>query len=223
MTGGAILAVLPLAIGLALAALPVTLIPIALAAKRPPAVARAFLLGWLLGIAVVGTVVIVLADVIVLPSGNLSWFGYIKIAIGLVLIGLAGRRWLGRPRAGEDPPVPGWLASVDAMGAGRAFGLALLLAGLNPKNLALVLAGAVTIAEATAVPAQQAAALAVFTVIGSVGVAAPPVLTLVLGDRAGPLLRSVDEWMTRQSTVIVAAVLLVLGVVLIVNGVTAPR
>jgi hypothetical protein len=159
VTGGAILAV------------PVTLIPIALAAKRPPAVARAFLLGWLLGIAVVGTVVIVLADVIVLPSGNLSWFGYIKIAIGLVLIGLAGRRWLGRPRAGEDPPVPGWLASVDAMGAGRAFGLALLLAGLNPKNLALVLAGAVTIAEATAVPAQQAAALAVFTVIGSVGVA----------------------------------------------------
>jgi hypothetical protein len=211
VTGGAILAVLPLAIGLALAALPVTLIPIALAAKRPPAVARAFLLGWLLGIAVVGTVVIVLADVIVLPSGNLSWFGYIKIAIGLVLIGLAGRRWLGRPRAGEDPPVPGWLASVDAMGAGRAFGLALLLAGL------------VTIAEATAVPAQQAAALAVFTVIGSVGVAAPPVLTLVLGDRAGPLLRSVDEWMTRQSTVIVAAVLLVLGVVLIVNGVTALR
>jgi hypothetical protein len=63
----------------------------------------------------------------------------------------------------------------------------------------------------------------VFTVIGSVGVAAPPVLTLVLGDRAGPLLRSVDEWMTRQSTVIVAAVLLVLGVVLIVNGVTALR
>lgn len=223
MTGGATLAVLPLAIGLALAALPVTLIPIALAAKRPPAVARTFALGWLLGIAVVGTVVIVLADVIVLPSGNLSWFGYVKVAIGLVLIVLAGRRWRGRPRAGEDPPVPGWLASVDSMGAGRAFGLALLLAGLNPKNLALVVAGAVTIAETTAVPAQQAVALAVFTVIGSIGVAAPPVLTLVLGDRAGPLLRSVDDWMTRQSTVIVAAVLLVLGVVLIVNGVTALR
>ncbi|HEY5880059.1 MAG TPA: GAP family protein [Nakamurella sp.] len=57
-----------------------------------------------------------------------------------------------------------------------------------------------------------------FTVVGSIGVAAPAVVTVVLGDRADEVLTAVDRWMTRQSTVIVAAVLLVLGVLLMVNG-----
>jgi len=216
--GPAILAALPLAIGLAVAALPVVLIPIALAAKRPPAVARAFLLGWLLGIAVVGTVVIALADVLVLPSGNVAWLGYAKIVLGLLLVVLAVRRWSGRPRAGAEPAVPGWMAGIDSMSRGRAFGLALMLATLNPKNLVLVVAGATTIAEATPVPLQQAAALVVFAVVGSIGVAAPAIVTIVLGDRADEVLTAVDRWMTRQSTVIVAVVLLVLGMLLIVNG-----
>jgi hypothetical protein len=217
----AILAALPLAVGLALAALPVVLIPIALAAKRPAAVARGFLFGWLLGIGLAGTVVIALADVLVLPSGNVAWFGYAKIVLGLLLVALAVRRWAGRPRSGEDPPVPGWLAGIDAMSAGKSFGLALLLATLNPKNLALVLAGALAIAEATPVPGQQAVALVIFTLVSSIGVGAPVVLTMVMGERADPLLTSVDRWMTRQSTVIVAAVLLVLGILLTVNGFAA--
>ena len=109
----AILTALPLAFGLALAALPVVLIPIALAAKRPAAVARGFLFGWLLGIGLAGTVVIALADVLVLPSGNVAWFGYAKIVLGLLLVALAVRRWAGRPRSGEDRPSPaGWPAST---------------------------------------------------------------------------------------------------------------
>ncbi len=45
----AVLAALPVAVGLALAALPIVLIPVALAAKRPAGVARALLGGWILG------------------------------------------------------------------------------------------------------------------------------------------------------------------------------
>lgn len=84
-----------------------------------------------------------------------------------------------------------------------------------------MLAGALAIAEATPVPGQQAVALLVFTLVGSIGVGAPVVLTMVLRERADPLLTSVDRWMTRQSTVIVAAVLLVLGILLTVNGFAA--
>ena len=71
------------------------------------------------------------------------------------------------------------------------------------------------------VAGQQAVALLVFTLVGSIGVGAPVVLTMVLRERADPLLTSVDRWMTRQSTVIVAAVLLVLGILLTVNGFAA--
>jgi Sap, sulfolipid-1-addressing protein len=214
----AVFAGVPLALGLAVAALPVVLVPIALAAKRPAAVARAFLFGWLLGILLAGALVMALADILVLPSGNVVWFSYVKIVLGLLLVTLAVRRWAGRPRAGQDPPVPGWMAGIDAMSAGKAFGLALLLATLNPKNLALVAAGATTIAQATPVPGQQGVALRVFAIVGSVGVGAPAVVTTVLGDRADEVLTAADRWMTSRSTVIVAVVLLVLGVVLAING-----
>jgi len=215
----AVLVALPLAFALLLAALPVVLVPMALAAKRPPGVARAFLAGWLLGVLLVGGVVIALIDVLVLPSGNSTWFAYAKIVIGLLLILLGLKRWTDRRES--DPEPPGWLAGVEAMSAGKAFGLGLLLATLNPKNVVIVVAAATAIGEATPVPAQQIAALLVFTVVGSLGVAAPVVATLALGDRADERLAAADTWMTRHSGTIVSIVLVVLGVVVAVNGSTA--
>jgi len=212
----AVLIALPLALALLLAALPVVLVPVALAAKRPPGVARAFLGGWLAGILLVGGVVIALVDVLVLPTGNATWFGYAKIVIGLLLVLLGLKRWTDRREADAEPP--GWLAGVESMTAGKAFGLALLLATLNPKNVVLVLAAATAIAEATPVPVQQAAALVVFTLVGSLGVAAPVVATLVLGDRAEERLAATDRSMTAHSGVVVSVVLVVLGVVVAVNG-----
>jgi threonine/homoserine/homoserine lactone efflux protein len=215
----AVLVALPLALALLLAALPVVLVPMALATKRPPGVARAFLGGWLMGVLLVGGVVIALIDVLVLPSGNATWFAYAKIVIGLLLILLGLKRWSDRRES--DPEPPGWLAGVEVMSAGKAFGLGLLLATLNPKNVVIVVAAATAIGEATPVPAQQIVALLVFTVVGSLGVAAPVVATLALGDRADERLAAADTWMTRHSGTIVSIVLVVLGVVVAVNGFTA--
>jgi hypothetical protein len=85
----AIAQALPIAVGLALAALPIVLIPIALATKRPGRVARAFLGGWFLGVAVVGAIVILAADVVVLPNDHPRWLSYVKIALGVLLVGWA--------------------------------------------------------------------------------------------------------------------------------------
>ena len=215
----AVLVALPLALALLLAALPVVLVPMALATKRPPGVARAFLGGWLVGVLLVGGVVIALIDVLVLPSGNSTWFAYAKIVIGLLLILLGLKRWTDRRES--DPEPPGWLAGVEAKSAGKAFGLGLLLATLNPKNVVIVVAAATAIGEATPVPAQQIVALLVFTVVGSLGVASPVVATLALGDRADERLAAADAWMTRHSGTIVSIVLVVLGVVVAVNGFTS--
>ena len=217
----AVIAVLPVAVGLVLAALPVVLIPVALATRRPPPVARAFLGGWLLGVCVVGAVVIALADVL-LPGdgdGDATWPSYLKIVLGLLLLVLAVQKWLSRPRRHEVPEPPAWLARVGSMTAGRAFGVAFALAAVNPKNLALVVGGATTIAETTSVPLQQGVALVVFALVSSIGVGAPTVVVAVLGDRADDVLAAADRWMTRHGTVIIAVVLAVLGVLLLANGV----
>lgn len=216
----AIVQALPIAVGLALAALPIVLIPIALATKRPGRVARAFPGGWFLGVAVVGAIVIIAADVVVLPGDHPRWLSYVKVALGILLVGWAVQKWFSRPRHGEVPKVPKWMAAIDSMTAVQAFGLAFALASVNPKNLVLVVTGATVIADATPLPGEQAVALLVFAIVASVGVATPAALPLILGDRAGPVLASADGWMTRYSAVIVAVVLLVLGVVLLVDGIT---
>ena len=116
----AVLVAVPAALALVVAALPVVLVPIAMAAKRPPGVARAFLVGWLLGILLVGALVIALIDVLVLPSGETIWFAYAKIVLGLLLVvlmlvrpqGLFGTReiwdvlprWLPRRRGTKGVP-----------------------------------------------------------------------------------------------------------------------
>ena len=216
----AVAAALPVAVGLVLAALPVVLIPVALAIRRPPGPAGAFLGGWLLGVCASGGVVIVLADVLVLPAGgDADWPDYLKIVLGLLLLVLGVQKWLARPRPGEVARPPAWKARIGSMTAGGAFGLALALASVNPKNLALIVSGATVIADTTSVPLQQALALGVFALVGSVGVGAPAVVVAVLGDRAEDALAGVDRWMTRYSTVIVAVVLAVLGLVLAANGV----
>lgn len=217
----AVAAALPVALGLALAALPIVLVPVALATRRPPAVARAFLGGWLLGVCVVGGLVIALADVLVLPAGDAAWAGYVKIALGVVLLVLAVRRWLSRPGPDEVPEPPAWTARVGSMTARRAFAVAFALASVNPKNLVLVVSGATVIADATSAPVEQAVALLVFAVVGSVGVGAPAVVVAVLGARATEVLAAADRWMTRHGTVVVAVVLAALGVLLVVNGVAA--
>ena len=219
-TATAVAAVLPIALGLALAALPIVLIPVALATRRPPGVARAFLGGWIVGVCVVGAIVIVLADVLVLPSGNAAWLSYVKIGLGLVLLFLAVRKWLARPRPDETPKPPTWTAKVESMTAGKAFGLAFALASVNPKNLVVVVSGATVIADATPLPREQVVALIAFALVASIGVGAPVVLAAVLGTRSTEVLAAADRWMTRYSTVIVAVVLAVLGLLVTVNGIS---
>ena len=49
---------------------------------------------------------------------------------------LAVRQWRSRPKEGEEPTLPSWMAAIDSITAGKAFGLGVLLSSVNPKNLA---------------------------------------------------------------------------------------
>lgn len=211
--------VLPVAVGLLLASMPIVVIALMLVTRRPVRVTRAFLAGWVVGLALVGAVVILLADIALLAGGSLAWAPYLKIGLGVLLVLLAVRKWRGRPRPGETPKVPGWMAAIDTMTPAKAFGLAFLLGSVNPKNLVLTISGATVIADATSVPGEQAVALAVFVLVASLGVAAPAVVRVALGSRSGPVLDAAGAWMTRNTAVIMAIVLLALGVLMMSNGV----
>lgn len=209
---------LPIAVGLVLASTPVVILAVVLVTKRPAGTSVAFLTGWVTGLLTAGALVILLADLALLADGSGVWADVLAVVLGALLVAMAVRKWRSRPRPGDAPKVPPWMAAVDTMTSPRAFGLAFLLGSVNPKNVVLVAAGATVIAEATPVVVEQVAALAVFALVGSLGVAAPLLTRVLLGSRSGPVLGAADRWMTRYSAVIMAVVLAVIGALMVLNG-----
>ena len=211
--GNAIGSILPQAVGVAISPVPVIAVILMLFSQRARSNGLAFLGGWVLALAVVGSVVLVLAGLgKVSTGGTPSTLVYVlKLLLGLFFLLLAFRQWRGRPKEGEEPEMPKWMAAIDALTPGRAFGLAAMLAGVNPKNLALTLAAALSIAQAGGSGAAPWIALVVFIVLASLTVAAPVLYYLFAGQSAEKVLATWKAWLLANNATVMFILLLVLG------------
>jgi Sap, sulfolipid-1-addressing protein len=212
---------LPLAIGVALSPIPIIAVVVLLTSSRARSLGPVFVLGWLLGLVVVGTLVLALIG----PSGAGSsgqrtrWVSWVLIALGALLLVAAVRHLRGRTRAGEEAPLPTWMGAIDRLKPPVVLGGGVVLGGVRPKNLLLAVGGAAAIAQTGIAGGQQAIAYAVFAVIATIGVAAPVVIYFAMGTRSGELLGRLKGWMRRHDAVILAVVLVVIGVTLIGDGI----
>ncbi len=141
-----------------------------------------------------------------------------QVGIGVLFLGMAAQQWRKRPRHGEAADLPKWMATVDRITPLKAFGLGVALSAANPKNLALTLAAAASIAQAGIGAADEAIAVAVFVVIGSITVAGAVVVSLVAPKRSAVWLASLKQFMTDHSAVIMMVLLLVLGAKILGDG-----
>ena len=212
--GAAIGDILGLAAGVAVSPLPIVAMILVLATPRGRASGLLFGVGWLAGLAVLGAVVLALAGPADASDGGepAAWTGWLKLL-------LAARQWRGRPAPGAEPELPRWMASIDRLRPGGALGLGALLSAVNPKNAALTIAAAATIAGTGLPGGEQAVVLAVFVLIGSVGVLAPLVVYLVAGEGAA---RTLDDWKTWAAThnaAVMAVLFLVFGFKLVGDGI----
>ncbi len=212
--------ILPLAIGVAISPVPIIAVILMLFSKRARSNGPAFLAGWVLALTVVGTVVLLLANAGKISSeGTPSTLSYVvKLLLGLLFWFLAYRNWQTRPKEGEEPATPKWMAAIDSFTAGRALGISALLAGVNPKNLGLTLAAAVTIAQAGLTGGQSAVALLVFVVIASATVAVPVLYYLVAGESAAKTLEGWKAWLLANNATVMFVLFLVLGAKLAGDG-----
>jgi hypothetical protein len=220
--GGAIGGSLPLAVGIALSPLPIIAVVLMLTSRRAKVNGPVFVLGWLIGLGVVGAIALAIAG----PGGAsqdgspATWVSWVKIALGISLLLVAGRQFRSRPRAGEEPKMPKWMATVGSTTPPAALGLAALLSGANPKNLLLAVGGAAAIAG-TGVPAgQQAIAYLVFALIGTLGVGTPVVIYFALRARSEKLLAGLKDWMSAHNAVIMTVLCLVIAAKLIGDGIS---
>ena len=216
--GAAIGAIIGLAVGVAISPVPIIAVILMLFSPKARQNSVAFLLGWLVGLVVVGTLVLV-ADVSSSDSGESTTSGWVKLILGVLLLALAWRSWSGRPQGDREPEMPKWMSSIDGFAPGKSFGLAALLSGVNPKNLALTAAAAASIGAAGLSSGQEFATLAVFVVIASLTVALPVVFYLVLGERADATLTGWKDWLQANNATVMVVLLAVFGAKLIGDGI----
>jgi hypothetical protein len=208
---------LPSAVGVAISPLPIVAVVLMLVTPRARTNGPAFVVGWWLGIAVVGGIVLAVAgEAGASDEGEPeTWVSILELFLGAALLLVAVKQWKDRPRAGAEPETPKWMSALDSFTPVKAGGLAAVLSGANPKNLLLVVAGAAAIAKAGISTGEQAIALVIFVLIASIGVMVPVVLFFALGERSKEMLDGLKDWMVQNNTTIMAVLLLILGVKLV--------
>lgn len=218
--GQGISEILTFAIGVAISPIPIIAVIVVLFSQRAKVNGPAFLLGWVIALAVVSTVVYVLAHdgnvaTSSTASDSVSWG---KIALGVVLLAFARRNWRKRPAPGEQPEMPTWLATVDSVSPVKAFGLGVVLAAVNPKNLILTLGAATGLAQLGVTTSDAVVSIVVFVAIASLTIVGPVLYALFGGERARSSLDSAKVWLTGHDAAVLAVLFLVFGVDMIAKG-----
>jgi threonine/homoserine/homoserine lactone efflux protein len=208
----------PYAVPVALSPLPVIAAVMLLLAPAGAAGAAAFLAGRLATLAALTLVVALLAAQLTGSPAAAERGGWLRIALGLLLLFGALTVWRRRPRGDAAAALPGWMRSLERATPARAAFLGLLLTAANLKELAFLL-GAGLILGSAALPFGQALALALgFALLACASIALPLVWVLSGAEGARRGLAAARDWLVRNNPIVIAAVLLVLGAMLIGNG-----
>jgi threonine/homoserine/homoserine lactone efflux protein len=152
-------------------------------------------------------------------SGSSTAVNAIKLALGAVFLFMAAAQWQKRPKKGAEPTMPKWMETIDTFTPAKSLAFGAALSAVNPKNLALTIAAAGSIAQAGLGAGQDTIAVAVFVVLGSLTVAGPVVFYMLATKKAeGPLV-AIKDFMSDHNAVIMFVVLLVLGAKLLGDGI----
>ena len=208
---------IPLALVVALS--PLSIIPavLVLRSPQPRPTSLAFLLGWIVGLAVVTQLFV---EVSSLVGGGLDkppppWASWARVVAGVLLIAFGLYRWLTRKKSEHSPK---WMSSFASITPPRAAITALVLVAVNPKVLFMCAAAGLAIGTEGLDRLGAELGVLYYVVIAGFSVVLPIVAYAVSGDRLDPTLARVKDWMEAQHATLVAAILVVLGALVLYKG-----
>jgi len=210
---------LPSAMGVALSPVPIISVILMLGTPRARSNGPAFAGGWVAGLVIVSVIVLlVTGDASDPDSSTTTGVNWVQVAVGVLFLAMAAKQWKSRPKKGEEAEIPKWMATIDTFTPAKSLVLGAALSGANPKNLALTASAAASIAQAGLSGADDAIAIAVFVIIGSLTVAGPVIYYVIAADKAAGPLASIKDFMADHNAVIMMVVLLVLGAKILGQG-----
>lgn len=215
--GQALGTVLPLAVAIAIFPVPIVASVILVGSEGGRTKGLAFVVAWCVGLAAMGAAVLLVAGgADASDEGDpATWVNVLLLTLGLLLLAAAARQWRGRPAAGGEATMPGWMRTLDGFTVAKAAGAGFALTVLNPKNVALTVAAAAEIAVFGLPAGQQVAVLLVFLLIASVGVLTPLVVSVALGAGSREPLDRLKAWLAGHNAVIMAALFVLIAAKLI--------
>jgi len=138
--------------------------------------------------------------------------GYIDLALGILCL-LAIPFSIRKPKEQETPKVESDLK------ASRAFSLGSFAMIVNTSTLIIYISGLHAISAAKLEPFDDVVALALLTLFTLTSLLMPIIIYFAFPDRSEKVLTSLRVWLSRHSKVIEIAVLLIIGVYLVIQGV----
>jgi threonine/homoserine/homoserine lactone efflux protein len=209
---------IPLALVVALS--PLSIIPavLVLHTPRPRPTGLAFLAGWLIGLAALTAIFLEVSSLLGgLGDKPPGWASWLRIVVGAVLIVFGVYRWLTRKKSAHTP---GWIQRLSKLTPVRAAAAAVALTVVNPKVLFICAAAGLAIGTAGLDTATNVwIAVAWYVAVAGSTVAIPILAYAVSGDRLDESLTRLKDWMERQHAALVAAILIVIGLLVLYKGI----
>lgn len=224
-----IFSLLPLALGIVMSPLAIMALVAVLLSRQARRNGIAFLIGWALAIVIaLGGSFLVLGSLAVheLASPPM-WVPIMRLVLAALLIAMAW--WIyrkGKARvaamvaastpsqvadAAAAPELPRWLRSVATFTPTRSFFLGCGIFLLNPVDFSCAVLAALDIRLAALDTTSSVVALVIFAVVGVLPIAIPVFVVLVRGTAADPLLARVRTWIASHTSLLNAALVLVIA------------
>jgi hypothetical protein len=217
IVGSVLTELIPLALVVALS--PLSIIPavLVLHAPRPRPTGVAFLVGWLLGLAALTSIFLEVSNLLGGLGGKPpGWASWLRVVVGAALIAIGIYRWLTRKRSAHTP---GWMQRMGKLTPVTAVAAATAMTVVNPKVLFICAAAGLAIGSAGLDATDAWVAVAWYVAVAGSTVAIPILAYTVSGDRLDEPLRRLKDWMERQHATLVAAILVVIGVLVLYKGI----
>jgi Sap-like sulfolipid-1-addressing protein len=215
-SGSVLTTLIPLALVVAVS--PLSLIPavLVLQTPRPRPTGLAFLGGWLLGLAALTAVFVASSDLL----GDLhkkppAWASWLRIVLGLALIAYGIYEWLSRHKRTESPK---WMRSFATMTPRRAGITALVLVVVRLEVLTMCALAGLNIGGSGLDDAAKWLLAAIFVAVAGSTVAIPILAYVGAGDRLDDSMARLKDWMERNNAAMLAAILVLIGLMVLYNG-----